>query len=52
MTSDAPHLNDDYAAFGKVISGIDEADVIVNQKRNGMDKPLEDQIIEKAWEVK
>lgn len=52
MTSDAPHLDGDYAAFGKVISGIDEADVIVNQKRNGMDKPLEDQIIEKAWEVK
>ena len=52
MTSDAPHLDGDYAAFGKVISGIDEADVIVNQKRNGMDKPLEDQIIVKAWEVK
>ena len=52
MTSDAPHLDGYYAAFGKVISGIDEADVIVNQKRNGMDKPLEDQIIEKAWEVK
>ncbi|MGI6109100.1 MAG: peptidylprolyl isomerase [Eubacteriaceae bacterium] len=52
MTSDAPHLDGDYAAFGKVISGIEEADKIVGQKRDAMDKPLEDQIIEKAWEVK
>lgn len=52
MTSDAPHLDGDYAAFGKVISGIEEADHIVNQPRNMMDKPLEDQVIEKAYELK
>lgn len=52
MTSDAPHLDGEYAAFGKVISGIEEADHIVNQPRNMMDKPLEDQVIEKAYELK
>ncbi len=49
MTDDAPHLDGDYAAFGKVISGMDEIDKIVNAPRNRMDKPLEDQRIEKAY---
>ena len=49
MTDDAPHLDGDYAAFGKVISGMDEVDKIVNAPRNRQDKPLEDQKIEKAY---
>ena len=43
MVEDAPHLDGQYAAFGKVIEGMDAADAIVNAKRNFMDKPLEDQ---------
>ena len=43
MVEDAPHLDGQYAAFGKVIEGMEEADRIVNAKRNYMDKPLEDQ---------
>lgn len=51
MTDDAPHLDGDYAAFGKVISGIEEADKIVNAPRDRRDKPLEDQVIEKIYMV-
>lgn len=45
MVENAPHLDGQYAAFGKVTEGIEAADKIVAVKRNGMDKPLEDQII-------
>ena len=38
---DAPHLNGQYAAFGKVISGMEEADRIVSVPRDTRDKPLE-----------
>lgn len=40
MVSDRTHLDGDYAAFGKVLSGIEEVDKIVNVERNGADKPL------------
>lgn len=50
MVQDAPHLDGDYAAFGKVIEGIEEADRIVSVKRDYSDKPLEDQKI-KIMEV-
>lgn len=43
MTDDAPHLDGQYAAFGKVIEGIETADEIVSQKRDYNDRPLEDQ---------
>ncbi|AOY78113.1 peptidylprolyl isomerase [Clostridium formicaceticum] len=43
MVEDAPHLDGQYAAFGKVIEGIETADKIVSVKRNHSDKPLEDQ---------
>lgn len=46
MVEDAPHLDGQYAAFGKVTQGMDTADYIVSQKRNFSDKPLEDQVIE------
>ena len=45
MVEEAPHLVGQYASFGKVVEGMDVADVIVNAKRNYMDKPLEDQRI-------
>ncbi len=47
MVEDAPHLDGDYAAFGKVISGIEEADRIVSVKRDYSDRPYEDQVIKK-----
>ena len=43
MVDEAPHLDGDYAAFGKVIEGMEVADAIVNAKRDGMDRPYEDQ---------
>ena len=45
MTETSPHLDGQYAAFGKVIEGMDVADEIVNTKRDMMDKPLIDQKI-------
>lgn len=43
MVQDAPHLDDQYASFGKVIEGIEVADKIVNAKRDWNDRPYEDQ---------
>ncbi|MEG0641574.1 MAG: peptidylprolyl isomerase [Clostridium sp.] len=43
MTSDSPHLNGDYASFGKVIDGLEVIDEIVNTKRDRSDKPKETQ---------
>ena len=43
MVQDAPHLDNQYAAFGKVIEGMEVADKIVSSKRDYNDKPLEDQ---------
>lgn len=45
MHADAPHLDGDYAAFGKVTSGMEGVDKIAKTKTNYMDKPLEDQKI-------
>ena len=45
MVEEAPHLDGQYASFGKVIECMEVADAIVNAKRNYMDKPLEDQRI-------
>ncbi len=41
MTSDAPHLDGQYTAYGKVISGIEVADKIVNSPRDPNDNPLD-----------
>ncbi len=43
MTATSPHLDGQYAAFGKVIEGIEEADRIVSVDRNHQDKPYEEQ---------
>ena len=45
MTSNSPHLDGAYAAFGKVLSGLEYAEKIVNVPRDRMDKPLEPQKI-------
>ena len=43
MVERAPHLDGAYAAFGKVIEGMEVADAIVSAKRNFNDRPVEDQ---------
>lgn len=48
MHKDSPHLDGEYAAFGKVIEGMEEVDKIASQKTNYADKPKEDQVIEKV----
>ena len=48
MVADSPHLDGQYAAFGKVIEGIEAADKIVAVKRNHSDKPLTDQRMKKV----
>ena len=45
MHQDAPHLNDQYAAFGKVTSGMEVVDAIAATKTNFQDRPLEEQKI-------
>ena len=43
MVEKAPHLDGQYAAFGKVIEGMEVADAIVSADRDRMDKPHQDQ---------
>ena len=38
-----PHLDGQYASFGKVIEGMEVADAIVSVRTDRMDKPMEDQ---------
>lgn len=45
MVADSKHLDGQYAAFGKIIEGIETADNIVSVKRNRSDKPKEDQVM-------
>lgn len=48
MVADAPHLDGQYASFGKLIDGIEVAKEIVNVKRDFRDKPYEDQVMEEV----
>ena len=52
MHKDAPHLDGQYAAFGKVTSGIEVVDKIASVATNYMDKPLKPVIIESIEEIK
>lgn len=45
---DAPHLDGSYAAFGRVISGIEVVDEIATVAVDANDKPLEPQIMERV----
>jgi len=46
MHEDAPHLDGQYAAFGKVISGIEVVDKIASVRTDYGDRPLEPVVIE------
>lgn len=46
MHKNSPHLDGSYAAFGKVIEGMDVVDAIAESKTDGMDRPRETQKIE------
>ena len=48
MVDDAPYLDGQYAAFGKVTEGMEAAQAIVSAPRDRMDRPYEDQIMEKV----
>lgn len=41
MHADSPHLDGDYAAFGKVLEGMDAVDYIAKTPTNHMDKPVQ-----------
>ncbi len=45
MHADAPHLDGQYAAFGKVTSGMEVVDQIASVRTDFRDKPLKDQRI-------
>ena len=45
MHQDAPHLDKQYAGFGKLLSGIEVVDAICKVKVDGNDRPLEEQKI-------
>ena len=45
MHENAPHLDGQYAAFGKVTSGMEVVDAIASVRTNAQDRPLEEQKI-------
>lgn len=45
MHEDAPHLDGQYAAFGKVDEGMDAVDKIAKTRRDYRDKPIQEQKI-------
>ena len=48
MVDKAPHLDGSYAAFGKVIEGMETADAIVSGKTDWNDRPREKQVMKKV----
>ena len=47
MHADAPHLDGDYAAFGKLTEGFDVLDEIAGTRTGFMDRPVNEQKIKK-----
>jgi peptidyl-prolyl cis-trans isomerase B (cyclophilin B) len=45
MHQDAPHLDKQYAAFGKVIEGMEVVDAIASARCDGNDRPMTDIVI-------
>lgn len=49
MHKDSPHLDGQYAAFGKVVEGIEAVDRIAAVKTDFTDRPLEPQVIKRIY---
>ena len=49
MHKDSPFLDGKYAAFGKVVAGIEVVDEIAKTQTNFNDKPIVDQIMKKVY---
>ena len=49
MHKDSPFLDGKYAAFGKVVEGIEVVDEIAKTQTNFNDKPIVDQIMKKVY---
>ena len=48
MHQDSPHLDGQYASFGKVIEGIEVVDFIADVQTDWYDKPIEDVIMKEV----
>lgn len=49
MHEDAPHLDGQYAAFGKVVEGMDVVDQIAHEPTNLRDAPLHPVVMKKVY---
>lgn len=49
MHKDAPHLDGDYAAFGKVVEGIETVDEIAAAKTGAANRPVEEQKMKRVY---
>ena len=52
MHKNAPHLDGQYAAFGRVIEGIEVVDQIASTKTGAQDRPVEEQRMKKVTVAK
>lgn len=48
MHQDAPHLDGQYAAFGRVIEGMDVVNAVAETPTYRDDRPMQDQVMEKV----
>ena len=48
MHKNSPHLDGQYASFGKVLEGMEVVDAIANTRRGRNDKPLTPQVMKKV----
>ena len=49
MHQDAPHLDGSYAAFGRVVEGIEAVDEIASVRTNLRDKPKTPVVMKRVW---
>ncbi len=49
MHADSPHLDGDYAAFGRVVEGMDTVDEIAACKTGYGDKPITPQVMKRVY---
>ena len=49
MHEDAPHLDGQYAAFGRVVEGMDVVDRIADCKVDASDRPVDDQVMKRVY---